>query len=319
MKNTFLQTLCFVLITFGGVFLAVAAVRYHDFVRYSFSENYNRAGKNKVLLIFIRAGLVLFTIGYVLETLGIFSRDAELAWMLGGIVFFACSLFIVVMIRVQMSMTIALRNKTMEVMRAFINSVEQKDFSIKGHSWHVYNIAILMYEELPPPIKARINRPKLLDAALLHDIGKIGIAEDILNKPGKLTDAEWEIMRTHPITGKKMLENTCFSEISDWVMYHHERVDGTGYYRLPGNRVPIEARLIAVADTYAALMTERTYHFKLDHSEAIRILRDVAGRQLDTALVKYFCRIPKAKLEQALATGTSAYLEKLSANIHSAA
>jgi HD-GYP domain-containing protein (c-di-GMP phosphodiesterase class II) len=120
----------------------------------------------------------------------------------------------------------------------------------------------LLYDELDNSVKERISKPKLLDAALLHDIGKISIEDDILKRTGALSEQEFEEMKKHPLNGKKTLGNTCYDEIGDWALFHHERVDGNGYYNLAPEDIPFESKLIAVADTYSASCMDRVYRAK---------------------------------------------------------
>ena len=131
---------------------------------------------------------------------------------------------------------------------------------------------------------------KIRVAGLLHDIGKIGIEESILNKPGKLDTKEWEIMKLHSAKGANILGNTIeFHDIADWVLAHHERYDGTGYpNKLSGNRIPLAARIIAIADAYDAMTHERTYRKAMTEDEALNELRRCAGSQLDPDIVQMF-------------------------------
>lgn len=131
---------------------------------------------------------------------------------------------------------------------------------------------------------------KIRVAGLLHDIGKIGIEESILNKPGKLDTKEWEIMKLHCAKGAKILGNTLeFHDIADWVLAHHERYDGTGYpNKRQGENIPIAARIIAVADSYDAMTHERPYQKAMTSEEAIVELQNCAGGQLDPTVVQLF-------------------------------
>ena len=100
-------------------------------------------------------------------------------------------------------------------------------------------------------------------------------------------------MRRHPEIGVKILKSVpSFDKISSWIQYHHERMDGGGYYHLEGTNIPFESRMIAVADTYSALTMKRTYKASLGYDEAVSALKLAAGRQLDPELVEIFCQIP---------------------------
>ncbi len=130
-------------------------------------------------------------------------------------------------------------------------------------------------------------------ASVLHDIGKVGIPDAILNKPGKLDESEWEFMRRHPRIGADVVGRIDgFEEIAAAVLAHHERYDGGGYPSgLKGDEIPIEARIISVVDTYDAMTSDRPYRRALSHDTAIAELSRCAGTQLDTRVVEAFCSI----------------------------
>jgi HD-GYP domain-containing protein (c-di-GMP phosphodiesterase class II) len=126
---------------------------------------------------------------------------------------------------------------------------------------------------------------------LLHDIGKIGISEKILNKPGKLTTEEWEVIKSHPQVGANIVSHTpqlapCLTAI----LYHHERHDGLGYPKgLKGEEIPLEARILALADAFAAMTSERAYSNALTFEDALEEIKRGAGTQFDPQLVEIFC------------------------------
>ncbi len=126
-------------------------------------------------------------------------------------------------------------------------------------------------------------------AGVLHDIGKLGISDAILHKPGKLAPAEWDEIRRHPELGARILEHANLRDIAGWVLAHHERVDGAGYpRRLAGEAIPIEARILAVADAYEAMTADRPYRRALDPVLARAELERGAGGQFDGAVVTAF-------------------------------
>ena len=126
-------------------------------------------------------------------------------------------------------------------------------------------------------------------AGVLHDIGKLGISDAILHKPGKLAPAEWDEIRRHPELGARILEHANLRDIAGWVLAHHERVDGAGYpRRLAGEAIPIEARILAVADAYEAMTADRPYRRALDPVLARAELERGAGAQFDGAVVTAF-------------------------------
>lgn len=147
------------------------------------------------------------------------------------------------------------------------------------HGESVGELAAMTAEQLGlPPVQ--IGRLRL--AGILHDIGKITISDCILNKPGRLTEPEWAEVRRHSETGYHMLASVGLDDVADWVLVHHERPDGLGYpYGLSAGEIPLEGRILAVADAYHAMIAERPYQGRLSHAEACWELRDCSGTQFD--------------------------------------
>jgi diguanylate cyclase (GGDEF)-like protein len=126
-------------------------------------------------------------------------------------------------------------------------------------------------------------------AGVLHDLGKLGIADAILHKPGKLDDAEWKEIQRHPEIGARILEHAGLEDIAAWVRAHHERVDGRGYPKaLAGTEIPLEARILAVADAYEAMVADRPYRKGVPPADARAELSRCAGTQFDRAVVEAF-------------------------------
>jgi len=127
----------------------------------------------------------------------------------------------------------------------------------------------------------------------LHDIGKIAIDEAILNKPGKLTDEEWETIKRHPEIGFRIISTAPeYSEIARDILSHHERFDGKGYPRgLKGEEIPIRARIVSIADAYDAMISKRTYRDPLSKEDAVNEIKRCSGTQFDPELVKIFVNI----------------------------
>ncbi|NIM90322.1 MAG: HD domain-containing protein [Candidatus Aminicenantes bacterium] len=136
--------------------------------------------------------------------------------------------------------------------------------------------------------------------ALLHDIGKIGIPEGILRKPGPLTDTEKEIIKNHPFLGYEMIKEFDFLKKSaQVVLYHHEHYDGSGYpYGLAGEEIPIEARIFALADTFDALTSDRPYRKGKSFDEALVEMEKNCGSQFDPLLADIFISLPLDRLER---------------------
>jgi hypothetical protein len=134
------------------------------------------------------------------------------------------------------------------------------------------------------------EQAKIRTAAVLHDLGKVRTPPEILNKPGRLTDEEFEVIKLHPGEGAEMVSILGDQQLTAMIRHHHERLDGTGYPEgLSGDQIPLGARMIAVADTFDALTSLRPYRQAKSHREAIAILRNEAGTQLDPDVVQAFC------------------------------
>jgi HD-GYP domain-containing protein (c-di-GMP phosphodiesterase class II) len=175
-------------------------------------------------------------------------------------------------------------------MMAIALSVEEKDATTEGHCHRIQNLSLRVGERLGLSGDQLIS---LSYAAYLHDIGKVKVSDKILNKPGPLTDEEWEEMRRHPVYGEQMLAGKEFlADAAKLVLAHHERHDGSGYpNRLKGEGIPIEARIIAVVDSYDAMTSDRPYRLALPQGEACWELRRNAGTQFDPRVVEAFLTV----------------------------
>lgn len=177
-------------------------------------------------------------------------------------------------------------------LRALVTALDSRDEETQGHSLRVAKYTLKLAELLG---WGDTEQLKTLEyGALLHDIGKIGIPDAILKKPGKLTDSEWTVMRTHPEVGYKILNKIEFlEEASEIVLFHHERFKGSGYPSgLKGKDIPIGARIFAVADTVDAMTSERPYRSALSFEEASAELKKFSGIQFDPRVVDAFHSVP---------------------------
>lgn len=188
------------------------------------------------------------------------------------------------------------QNHLLEMVTSLTGAIDAKDPYTKGHSTSVsrYSEALARAINLPEDEVQRIAL-----GAQLHDVGKIGIPENVLRKTDKLSDEEWEIMKQHPTIGvEKVLQpNPGLRDLIPMVKYHHEKLDGTGYpMGLKGDEIPLEARIIAVADVFHALVSDRPYRKGMSLEKACAILKEGAGKHLDADLVRRFISIAPSLL-----------------------
>ena len=201
--------------------------------------------------------------------------------------------------------TEALPPAVVETVTSLALAIDAKDHYTQGHSQKVSAYAVMIAQALGMD-QAEVEEIRL--AGLLHDIGKVGIPEPILNKSGPLDAAEWETMKTHTELGAKILEPLeAMKRIRLMVRHHHEFYDGTGYPdRMDGERIPHGARVIAIADAYDTITSERTYKKARTPEDAFLELERCAANQFDPALVRVFIetmrRAPRQTVEASLTT-----------------
>lgn len=185
-----------------------------------------------------------------------------------------------------------LQESTFQTVQALATSLEAKDNYTSGHSQRVTHYAMLIAEKLSLGEKDMEN---LRYAGQLHDIGKIGITERILNKPGKLTDWEFAAIKDHPVIGERIIKSLDFLEVvRSIIRHHHERWDGGGYPDgLQKEDVPLLARIMAVADAYDAMSTARPYRGALSPKKARDEVSRCSGSQFDPRLVEVFLDVLK--------------------------
>lgn len=184
-----------------------------------------------------------------------------------------------------------LNNAYLQITRALTLTLESKDEYLIGHSDNVTKYAVMLAKKL-----GLSDREVYIvaQAAMLHDLGKIGIHDYILNKPGKLTDAEWEEVKQHPIKGAKILQPLPFlEEVAKVVLYHHEHYDGTGYPEgLKGEQIPLLSRILTLADSVDAMLSERPYKARpMSVDEMLKEIIMQKGKHFDPYLVDKFIEI----------------------------
>ena len=183
-----------------------------------------------------------------------------------------------------------LRHQAQKTFEKVAQSLGERDPYTGKHSEDVAVIARKIGRELG---LAEDEVEQIEAAARVHDIGKISIPDSVLLKPGKLTDEEWEAIKQHPVIGADLLSGLEIYEGSiDIIRHHHEHWDGSGYPDgLKGEQIPLGARIVAVADVYNALTTDRPYRKAYSKAEALEIIRDMSGKELDPQLVEIFLRV----------------------------
>ncbi|MBE0701045.1 MAG: diguanylate cyclase, partial [Acholeplasmataceae bacterium] len=176
------------------------------------------------------------------------------------------------------------RSKSIDTLMQTLYAKSKRE---KGHSLAVSKMCKTFAEELNMT-PDRIN--ELETAGLLHDIGKIAIEAKILNKPGRLDDDEWLEIKRHPEVGYNILNTVDeLKQIALWVLYHHERIDGTGYpMHIKGEEIPMESRIISIVNAFDAMTMDKTYRKKLTNDEAVAELIAMKGTQFDADLVDFF-------------------------------
>ncbi len=183
-----------------------------------------------------------------------------------------------------------LKDFLLNVIKTLVYSIEAKDAYTRGHSERVSTIVMMIADamDLSSGEKEALNW-----AAMLHDIGKIGVPEKILNKEGKLTQEEFCYIKEHPEKGYTILKPIGqLNESLNAIRHHHERYDGTGYPSgLKGKEIPLYSRVIAIADTYDAMTSARSYRAHISHEDAIAEIARVKGKQLDPELVDIFFKL----------------------------
>jgi HD-GYP domain-containing protein (c-di-GMP phosphodiesterase class II) len=179
--------------------------------------------------------------------------------------------------------------------RMLAAAIDEKDPYTRGHSDRVARYSLLIGRQLSLSPE---DLDRLRISALLHDVGKIGVDDRVLKKPGSLTPEEFEIMKQHPIKGANIMRPVAqLKDMLPGIELHHEHVDGHGYpHGLKGDDIPLMARIIAVADTLDAMTTHRPYQSAMELEEALQLIRKKSGTKFDVAVADALDQVVKAGL-----------------------
>jgi len=202
-----------------------------------------------------------------------------------------------------------IQKMTFQAITVIANTIDAKDEYTKGHSQRVSEYSYALAKELGLEEK---EAQDIRNIALLHDIGKIGVPDSVLNKPGKLTDAEYEIMKQHPIVGAAILKDIeMIPGLDIGAKYHHERYDGKGYPSgLRGEEIPFIARIICVADAYDAMSSNRVYRKRFSEEKILEELERSKGTQFDPKIADAFIHLLKENKIKTLTPGIVERREK---------
>ncbi len=201
----------------------------------------------------------------------------------------------------------ARENLTVGIIRAMGNAIDARDPYTRGHSERVGRYGRLLARAIG---LSHVDCDRLYLSGLLHDVGKIGIPDTVLQKTGKLTDEEFAIIKQHPEIGAKIV--SALPQLADLlpgIMHHHENIDGTGYpHGLVGENIPLMGRILAVADAYDAMTSDRPYRKGMTRERALEILSKCSGVQWDERLVKAFLAIPYEQLVMDAIAGADGWM-----------
>jgi putative two-component system response regulator len=198
-----------------------------------------------------------------------------------------------------------IRNVQHAMISVIAELIESRDLVTGEHVERIQSYVELLLQEMDKDkiygdITSKWDMSLLIPSVQMHDVGKIRISDTILNKPGKLTAEEFEIIKAHPLEGMKIIDNIISKTPDDGYLkyakqfagYHHEKWDGTGYpFGLSGESIPLQGRIMAIADVYDALVTQRPYKQPIPHDQAVNIIKEGSGTHFDPVLVEVFEKV----------------------------
>ncbi|WP_434654519.1 HD-GYP domain-containing protein [Thermoanaerobacterium thermosaccharolyticum] len=261
-----------------------------------------------IVYYFLNNILVTILVSFLLNKPFIKTWTKDFSWMLTNFLFLAfigilmASSFIaygyialvvffipLIMVRYMFKLNMDLKQSYYDTINALTKALEAKDRYTLGHSKSVEKLAVYLCREAG---FSEAHTEMVRIAALLHDVGKIGIVENILNKPGKLSKEEYDYIKQHPVSGYEILKDVPFlKNVRYWVRYHHEWYNGNGYPDgISGRQIPLEAEILSVADVFDALVSDRPYRNAYTREEAYKIIVDSEGTQFSPRVIRLFKR-----------------------------
>jgi len=290
------------LIVFGIIFILLGIINYVMILQ-NFNIIYKsiKFSNKRYISYFIFIILVSFLLLYLFYLNHIILTDIEYDYFIifTSLLLFLGGVFVYIIILLLKNLFSSLENFHLQIVKNLVRFLTIRDKYTSRHSVHVADLIKLLWKHLPLRLKEKTSKNDLIQAALLHDIGKIMTPLHILNKACPLSLEEYEEMKKHTTNCTVILEHfPTFKDIISWIKYHHERIDGNGYHGLKEHEIPLESKIITVVDMYSALTTDRIYKKKVSHEEAIKILQEASGSQLDKEIVDSFIKIKKESLDE---------------------
>ncbi len=236
---------------------------------------------------------IVFTIHIFLDWPGNYMEQANQLGELAG--FWIIGLFSGWLFDRQRELLVEIAKANEETVLGLVSALDLREQHTKMHSRRVRDYALLLADRMGVVGK---ERREIGLGALLHDVGKIAVPDQILLKKEGLSETEWQTMRNHPAAGYRIIKRIVFlREAAEIVRSHQEHYDGTGYPRgLKGDKIPLGARIFMVADVYDALTAGRPYHSPMSYDEATAVIRDESGSQFDPNVVEAFLAIDRSEL-----------------------
>lgn len=314
-----LKMLSIMLISMGAIIMLLSIVKYHATIRLVQGFMKKKGGHRATWYKVHHLLMMFFFIGYVVVIASIVEDVPITGDLFTSLIFFFGAAFVLIGILLQISMLKSIKkqqrkltHKNTQVSQAEDATIfalaylaEMRDFETGKHIERTSHYVRIVAEELSsmPEYKEHLTRRYIKDivkAAPLHDIGKVGVADEVLKKPGKLTNEEFEQIKEHPAYGADILERAekklnfqSYLRIAiQLVRHHHERWDGKGYPDgLKGDEIPLSAQMMALADVYDALRSERCYKKEFSHQKSCEIIEQEMGKQFSPDIIKAFIQV----------------------------